>query len=355
MSTRVISWEGREFAENRATIGIVGLKRKLKRSFEELFVSHYDAIRELCARFDEPGVAAIAIDGRKNHLESSAWIAAKSGVPNTAIIGRHSMADVYLARDPSISLRHLALIVEPVASWERGELDVSYSVLDLRTGEGFEDEHGRRMEGLRVEGPSFIRCGDYAIFFLVTGDITPWPASGKDAWDCLPERVFLDERLGDGTGSHGYRARVAAQRQLLDESPRRTGRTFIQKTLGPLTIEHDLVRADDEVLGELRVRTSSRQTTFSIGTSALREGILLGRYDRCEKSGVLADARISRVHVLLIEIAGSIWAIDVASTCGTWRINDSRRLVESRVSALAHRSKLILADRVAELRWKDAR
>ncbi len=350
----MISWEGRESAGNRATIGIVGLKRKMKRSFEELFITHYDAIRELCTRFDQPGVATIAIDSRKNQLDSSAWIAAKSGEPNTAIIGRHSMADLYLSNDPSISLRHLALIVEPVSSWERGELDVSYSLLDLRTGEGFEDEHGRRMQGLRVEGPSFIRCGDYAIFFMVTGDPTPWPERGEDAWQCLPERVFLDERLGDGTGSHGYRARVAAQRQALAAPRTSTGRTFIQKTLGPLTIEHDLVRADDEVLGELRVRTSTRQTSFTIGTSALREGILLGRYDRCERSGVLADARISRVHVLLIEIGGSIWAIDVASTCGTWRINDNRRLVESRVTPLAHRTKLILADRVAELRWKDA-
>lgn len=343
----MIEWGERD-PKNQATMGIVGLKRPLRRSYKELFIRHYDGIREVCSRFDEPGVAVFAIDARKNRLDSSAWVVAKPGVPNSAIIGRHSMADLHLPSDPSISLRHLALIIDPVSNWSREELDVSYSILDLRTTDGFEDEHGRGMRGLRIEGPSFIRCGEYAIFIMVTGDRTPWPERGEDAWECLPERVYLDERLGQGTGSHGYRARAAAAR-----GKHGGRRTFIQQTLGPLTTEHDLLRGDEESLGELRVRTSVRRSVFELGPEAAREGVLLGRYHRCERSGVLADARISRVHVLLIEIADQLWAIDVASTCGTWRVSKTRRLVESRVTPLESRTKLILADRVAELRWKN--
>lgn len=355
MPTRVISGEAvRGGAANRATIGIVGLERKLKRSFEELFVDNYDAIREVASRMDDPGVLAVAIDSRGDGLASSAWIAAKAGVPNVAIVGRHSMADLYLAGDPSVSLRHLALIVEPVQSWERTDVDLSYSILDLRTGEGFGDEHGRTLSGLRVEGPAFIRCGDYALFFMVTGDRIAWPQAGRDAWACLPERVYFDERLGEGTGAYGYKARVAAERaRLASESEGVGRRTFIQRTLGPVSIEHDLLRDDEKAIGELRVRTASRCSSFSVGATAAGEGILLGRYERCERAGVLADARISRVHVLLIEVGGELWAFDVASTCGTWRVGESRRLTESRVSKLEHRTKLILADRVAEIRWKN--
>jgi hypothetical protein len=354
VSTRVISGGDRADSGNRATIGIVGLRRQLRRSFEELFIANYDGIKEVLTRFDQPGVAAVAIDSRSGKLESSAWIAAKTGVPNSAIIGRHSMADLFLSGDPSISLRHLALIVEPVSSWERADVDLSFMILDLRTSEGFDDEHGRRLAGLRVEGPAFIRCGDYAIFFLVTHPHHgAWPDSARDAWQCLPERVYLEERMGDGTGSHGYRQRVAAERERMSRG-KGNRRTFIQRTMGPITVDHDLLRGDEDALGELRVRTASKSSTFSVGAAAARDGILLGRYERCERAGVLADARISRVHVLLIEIADQLWAIDVASTCGTWRINDKRRLVESRVTAMKHRSKLILADRVAELKWKDA-
>jgi len=39
---------------------------------------------------------AVAVDGTESRLVSSTWVEAKSSVPNVAIVGRHSMAEVFI-------------------------------------------------------------------------------------------------------------------------------------------------------------------------------------------------------------------------------------------------------------------
>src|SRR5207248_896644 len=88
----------------------------------------------------------------------------------------------------------------PASSFRPGE-GVKYRVLDLRTSDGFADEHGRPLRGLRCEGPAVLRCAGHAMFFLPLGDPTDWPVSAEDAWACLPERVYFDELACDPQGS----------------------------------------------------------------------------------------------------------------------------------------------------------
>jgi hypothetical protein len=67
-----------------------------------------------------------------------------------------------------------------------------------------------------------------------------------------------------------------------------------------------------------------------VGAQALAEGILLGRYDRCQGWDVLADTEVRRVHALIIQLRDRLVAIDTASTNGTFVDNQRVRLVELR-------------------------
>jgi pSer/pThr/pTyr-binding forkhead associated (FHA) protein len=55
-----------------------------------------------------------------------------------------------------------------------------------------------------------------------------------------------------------------------------------------------------------------------VGRRAARSGILLGRSDRCDGEVLLSNPHISRVHALIVEMAGSLYAIDTASKNGVW-------------------------------------
>ena len=118
--TRVIHLDAgqrREQAENRDTKTVV--VRNLTLSFEQMFLSHYEAIKRLCASFAQPGVAVIAVDTSRNRIAGSLCLAAKVGELNAAIIGRHNVADLYLDDEPGMSLRHLALGVRQLDAMKR--------------------------------------------------------------------------------------------------------------------------------------------------------------------------------------------------------------------------------------------
>ena len=79
-------------------------------SFEELFRRHYPVIREHLEGHRAPGLALIVIGAAG--VEAKAWVAAETDVANPIIVGRHSAAEIFLPSDPSLSLRHLALILD---------------------------------------------------------------------------------------------------------------------------------------------------------------------------------------------------------------------------------------------------
>ncbi len=57
----------------------------------------------------------------------------------------------------------------------------------------------------------------------------------------------------------------------------------------------------------------------SVAAGAATRGILFGRYERCDANGlgVMRDISLSRVHLLLLDVAGTLHAIDTVSTNGT--------------------------------------
>ena len=104
----------------------------------------------------------------------------------TAIVGRHPETDVPLVRDPSLSLRHLAIVVHPL-----GDDRCWFRLIDLRTEAGMRDEQGHRVEHVISEGPIFVVVGRYRLLVVpLCDDRMRWPEDAHEAWRNLPNRVF---------------------------------------------------------------------------------------------------------------------------------------------------------------------
>ena len=75
---------------------------------------------------------------------------------------------------------------------------------------------------------------------------------------------------------------------------------------------------------------------------------LLGRYERCDTHGatVFAHHGISRVHLLVVEVEGAVYAVDTGSTNGTFHGDDEVRIVP-----LASGTELVFGDGLARMEW----
>ncbi len=244
----------------------------------ELFFEHYDAIRDWVNDRRQSGLAVVALDARG--VQAKGYLRAHENRINTAIVGRHEKADIFLGDDPSLSLRHLAVIVSPSSP----KKPLSFRVVDLRTPSGFTDERGTPLRACEADGPFFIRCGWYSLVFA------PGSRDG-DVWPDEPEAMWVS-----------LRQRNAAALSLPH----------------PATLEDGLLADDEEPLGELVITCEEGVGTMPVGRRAARSGILLGRSDRCDGDVLLANPHISRVHALIVEMAGSLYAIDTASKNGVW-------------------------------------
>lgn len=274
---------------------------------QELFVGAYSRFADKCRAVDEPGIAIVAVDATTGRAAGLVRLCARPGRPVTAIVGRHDHCDLYLDANEQLALRQFAVVLAPVTSWAAGKPEVRYRVFDLRTGDGIHDEDGRALRGLKAEGPAVLRCSGYTIFILPIGDPSDWPENPHEAWKMIPERVYLDELTHTPGGSlPGLRM-----------PPLTTSRpSFIFRTQGPRDTSVRL--AEGEGVGEIHLTSRDRTMVFSVGQDALKDGILFGRYQRCDASANVAeDNSMSRVHLLLVHVDDQLLAIDTASSRGT--------------------------------------
>jgi len=282
-----------------------------------LFISGYAKFADACRAFDEPGLAVIAVDEDTCRPAGLVRLTARVQRPVAAIVGRHDHCDLYLHAREDLSLRQLAVVMEPVANWTRGATNVRYRMLDLRTTEAMMGEDGKRIRGLVAEGPAIVRCGGYTLFALPLGDPSDWPQSAEDAWSMLPARVYLDEIPPDiARGS----LPVMPQRKL------ELGASTITRTPGVRDTGMRLVQGD--IAGYLELYTPTKQVTLAIGESALKDGVLIGRYDRCDAKDIAGDdTSLSRVHALLMRIEDRLLLLDTASSNGTFERGQQVRVI----------------------------
>ncbi len=305
IGSKVLEHPSRDEERNRRTAH-VAFAASSAMDFGTLFVGAYASFAPACRAVSEPGVAMVAVDERTHRLAGLSLLLAQPGRHVAAIVGRHDRCDLFLDASDDLPLRQLAMILDPVTSWRRGRSEMGYRLLDLRSAHGFRDEHGRALRGLRSDGAAVLRCPGYALFVLPLGDPTDWPEDGGDAWAFQPERVYFDEVSHLARGSS---ARISS-------SQSRIGRTTrITAIPGPQEAGVSLV-ADRDLAGTLELIGSSRRELIPVGHAALRDGVLLGRYSRCD-SATIDDESVSRVHALLIQLGEALLVIDTASTYGT--------------------------------------
>ncbi|MBK9030161.1 MAG: hypothetical protein IPL61_02280 [Myxococcales bacterium] len=267
-------------------------------------------------------MSVVAVDTGRDRVAGAMWIAAKPGAINCGVIGRHGQCDLFLDGDAALSLRHLVVIVEPARDWGGpGGADVRYRLIDLRTGTAFVDEAGRQLEAATALGPAFVAVGRYLLLCFPTGG-DEWPVEVTAAIAAIPERVYIDDR--DAEPDRWRRRRLGADDASFAEGtgvvepPRGAHASVITAVRGPARARIDARDHDEPRLGTLELTSRLGHDMIDVGADAVRRGLLLGRYSRCDSAGAqsLALERISRVHVLMIEIEGRLWMIDAASTNG---------------------------------------
>ena len=325
-------WDGQVRAGGNAqTVMRPAVVPQIRRGIRQLFLEAYPRIAPVCRTVDEPGLAIVAVDERTARAAGIVKVVARVGRSVASITGRHDQCDLYLRGNDGLALRQFAVVVAPVQSWA-ADAKVQYRIIDLRTTDGMADEDGRLLRGIRAEGPAILRCSGYTFFILSLGDPTDWPESATDAWDMLPERVYFNELENCAAGSD---VRLRLPRNDLRQS-------FIFRTQGPRdtgVINHTavgIVGNERDLAGRLEIAGPNRRVVLDVGHDALRDGVLLGRYGRCDASEALDDPSLSRVHALLVHENDRLLVVDTASYNGTRIVGE-------------HRSRVIELDRDLEL------
>ena len=320
----------REGFENHGTVCISfrplpGPRPAGPSSFRDAFRRHYGPIRALLDRHRAAGLGLVVVG--EEALEATVWVPAEADGINPVIVGRHSRAEVFLPSDPELSLRHLAVVLQrPGAGPGR------FRVLDLRTPTGFTDEQGRRLEALESAGPTVVHCASFAVMLFPTaeGD-EPWPDDAGAAWGRVPDRAYLDSTSADPEQWARPGGVVVRRPAWAGDSASTTsvftfpGPAFLSPAPAPAPGERGPAR------GEIRVSSPWGEASLLLSPEAARRGALLGRYERCDGAGLLclSSQMLSRVHLLVVESGGALWAIDTASMNGTWE--GDRRIRRSRL------------------------
>lgn len=338
-------WAGqvRGGGENRATVLRPAPRVEAftgARDFRALFHQAYAKFAPQCRAVDEPGVAVIAVEELTGRPAGMCTLMARVARYVAALVGRHDACDLFLQNgSEDLALRHLAIVLDPVRSWSRDSTQVRYRVLDLRTQTGYRDEHGKPLRGMRCEGPAMLRVGGFALFILPLGSPSDWPESGNDAWEMIPERVYFDE-LANVPESSIPRMQARAFQNA------NTHVSMIMRTAGPRDTGDSLVLPGSGI-GTLELIGRHHRGTLTLGQSALRDGVLVGRYARCDGAGLLDDPSLSRVHALLLDVEDAFLVIDTASRNGTRLHGQSN----ARVIAIAGDTDLGLGSRT-QARWR---
>jgi hypothetical protein len=261
------------------------------------FNHHQRRLSQLVRDYMRPGLAVFALHEQYGFV-GHVWLEASEAV-RSATLGRHSRADLHLPDEPSLSLRHLLVLVH------RRDGVTHVRVLDLMTPAGFKAEGDDVLRGLEADGLLVFSAAGYTFLAVPTGAGIPWDVSATDPWQTLPPREARTSVRRLPTS--GRRASV-----------NRNGETRVTAVPGPVVAGSDGLLADGEAPeGTLHIRDGDSRTQLVLGASALARGVVLGRYERCAGAVAVESDRVSRVHAVLVEVAGQVHLVDAGSTNGT--------------------------------------
>jgi hypothetical protein len=229
-------------------------------------------------------------------------------VPVVISFGAHEMCSV--SELPSASLRHAALLLWP----SEGEELSAIEVLDLRSGTGLLTDGNTCSR--RLVGQDLVR------FAVGTAEVSVFHASpgGRFPADLpsdLDELATLTRTDPRGAPIKPIMGEPTAE---VPKIHRRARRPFPRAGFDEVTRVGSVVFRDQ---GGWRRRYASApvpidKVVVPCTEDALAQGVLLGRYTRCDASNSFANSiNVSRVHALVVTRRGQTWLIDVGSTNGT--------------------------------------
>jgi pSer/pThr/pTyr-binding forkhead associated (FHA) protein len=307
--------------------------------FAKVFERVFARLKVLHDAFTKDGLLMAAVlDGRT--LASHVHLRIERS-PMYGIIGRHDRCELQLSDDPGVSLRH-ALVRAT-----RSGHDLRLRLADLGSRTGLMTEDDLPCESLTCEGPLFLRIGRYHVFFLPTGDLSPyaWSDDHQATWAAFPERVYLDRRL-PSRSSRGIAQPI--KQADASQAPRgnasRVSHVTLLPAARPLRARRVTTDDDQPPIAKVILRQETNEVSFPVRDQDLERGILVGRYERCELGGI--DRCLSRIHLYIVREDDEIWAMDTASTNGVAQSGEPIRQIRLSTSAA-----LLLAGRI-ELEWK---
>ncbi|MEZ4366192.1 MAG: hypothetical protein R2939_07870 [Kofleriaceae bacterium] len=289
---------------------------------------------------DAPSLVVVAV-GDGQVLAPALVITAERDQPQIATVGRHRACALPLPTEASLARRHLAIVVEP----RGGGREVRARVLDLDTADGLLAEDGEPGRSLSLDGPTLVRAGGVTLVLVPTTGDDAWPIEPAAAWARLPPRRVLDA-VDDEPAALPRRLAHGTDAPATEAAPRVT-----TVRLGPAPLRREIGAPASGPAGRLRGRLAiAGAPAILVDDAAATAGVLVGRGSG-HALPALATAGISRLHLLLLELGGRLWAFDVGSSHGTRRPGGAR----APSFALADGDELVLGEGLARVRWAAAR
>jgi hypothetical protein len=337
--------QNRAEAENRCTVaGVrapIGAFPVVRPDVAASRVAAGPALEELVAGMKRPGVALVAVD-KAGTVAGTLALAGKDGAINAGVIGRHGRCDLYLAGDESLSLRHASIVVD-----ERG----AFRLIDLRTGTGLRDAAGRRHDGIASTDEAAITIGDHVVVARArrAADLdgpmrSPWAPPLA-----LGTKVVDPPRTAAGSSPNQLSALATGVGVVGVARPGDDANLAVTITGGVTRTGGALLGRDEDRQALIELADAGAREQWPIGDRALANGILLGRYERCDGHGsrILARRGISRVHALVVAVDGIAYVMDLGSTNGTWVDG-----AEVKVARLAPGCTFRLGERGPSITWR---
>jgi pSer/pThr/pTyr-binding forkhead associated (FHA) protein len=277
-------------------------------SFSDIFHNSFQQIRDKCTQ-KSAELVMFAFSG--SELLDSVAIQRNEHDIQTLIIGRHTECPVRLP-DPTISLRHIMLILYPE------NVDFQYQLLDLNSTSGFSIDAEKNCLNMWANGSAFIRLQKYTFFFIAPKQIN-WQQTEDEIWKQITIRNYEWSKQNRFQSPETNNFHNILKAEVLPSSSReeKEDKSNSISILPPPVWLSDSIIRDPTVA--LMLKFPKAPQKICLNEEQLERGILIGRYERCGVSlGEYELFRsISRVHCLIISILGKKYIIDTASTNGT--------------------------------------
>ena len=270
--------------------------------FADAFALGFDRIAAHLSSGD-PGFVVV---GYSQGMERSVVRQIKLGRDSAiepVVVGRHECADLVLASNETLSLRHTLVLC-------RNDADGRpvIRVLDLRSGVGIADASGRFHYSIAADGPVCLNLAGSALLVIPAGANPPLGAGPRAAFDAIewPRPVpWIPEH--------------SVERRLAELSRKPGSSSVVSVVVGGTGAGKPVIRRrGGRRAGRLKLEFGDQSYEHPVDTYALRAGVLVGRYDRCDLSPItvaMPDV-VSRVHLLLVSIEERTHIFDTGSTNG---------------------------------------